>query len=204
MRLLLDTDAFCKLAAAGLLDVAARLLGVSVLDCVVLPALPHMLRRGTLVRTYGADTCEAILAIADNLQRLDPVVDNEWLVTLARIADIDPGEAQLIAAVAESDDLLVTGDSRAVVALGQLGDLAQELSRKIVTLPALFLTLVRSEGAEEVAVAVEHIKDGDGMVRICFADVKAAEDALASYASDLARRADPLQLWTPADGGGRS
>lgn len=48
MRLLLDTDAFCKLGAAGVFDDALSLLGLSVSDCGRLPALPYMLRKGSL------------------------------------------------------------------------------------------------------------------------------------------------------------
>ena len=46
MRLLIDSDAFCKLAASGLLSDAAALFNG---ECGRLPALPHMLRRGQLL-----------------------------------------------------------------------------------------------------------------------------------------------------------
>ena len=46
MRLLLDTDAFCILAASGLLHDAVDLLGMDLAVCGRLPALPHMLRKG--------------------------------------------------------------------------------------------------------------------------------------------------------------
>lgn len=49
-RLLLDTDIFCKLGVADLLDDTLSILGLKYSDCSRLPALPHMLRRGRLVR----------------------------------------------------------------------------------------------------------------------------------------------------------
>lgn len=46
MNLLVDTDAFCKLGAAGLIEGATGVFGARLPDCGRPPALPHMLRRG--------------------------------------------------------------------------------------------------------------------------------------------------------------
>src|SRR5688572_31331079 len=54
MRLLIDSDAFCKLAICELLDDAAAVLGASSAECGRLPALAFMLRKGNLRRKLGA------------------------------------------------------------------------------------------------------------------------------------------------------
>jgi hypothetical protein len=48
MRVLLDTDAFCKLAVAEVLHDTLGLLGAEPGDCGRLAALPYMLQRGGL------------------------------------------------------------------------------------------------------------------------------------------------------------
>lgn len=100
MRLLVDTDAFCKLAVGSVLRDAVELLGASLRECGRLPALPHMLRKGRLREMFGPQACDALLPVADAV----PVVirsSNAWLDRLAPIQDIDPGEAQIFAAAAE-------------------------------------------------------------------------------------------------------
>ena len=57
-KLLVDTDAFCKLSVAGLLESAANVFDTSLLECARLPALPHMLKRGALRKHYGDEHCD--------------------------------------------------------------------------------------------------------------------------------------------------
>ena len=103
MRLLVDSDAFCKLAASDLLSDAAALFHAELGECGRLPALPHMLRRGQLRRTYGTTACDRLIPLAESMP---PVVDSStsWLEQLTHIPDIDPGEAILFATAADSED----------------------------------------------------------------------------------------------------
>ena len=97
MRLLIDTDAFCKLAVGGLLHDALNLLSVDLIECGRLPALPYMLRKGRLRRLFGEDLCDKLIPLAESI----PVADqpsNSWLDKLIDIHTIDPGEAQIMAA----------------------------------------------------------------------------------------------------------
>jgi len=113
MKLLIDTDAFCKLQMAGLLGEAAGLLAAGLHECGRLPALPHMLRRGRLRKVFGTDVCDAMIPVADAVPVMHQPGDT-WLDKLTPIQAIDPGEAQIFAAAAESDMIVVSGDKRAL------------------------------------------------------------------------------------------
>jgi hypothetical protein len=65
MKLLVDTDAFCKLAVSGLLLDAVSLLGADLTECGRLPALPYMLRKGRLRRAFGPEACDALIPLTD-------------------------------------------------------------------------------------------------------------------------------------------
>ena len=102
MHLLVDTDAFCKLGVAGLLEDAAGVFGTHLSDAGRLPALSYMLRKGRLVNRYGRGACNALVAHAEVLQ-VHPRPGAAALDPLALNEAIDPGEAQLFAAAAEFD-----------------------------------------------------------------------------------------------------
>lgn len=123
MKLLVDTDAFCKLGVAGLLRDAALMLGVELQECGRLPALPHMLRRGSLPRRYGARACEKLISIAQSMPVV-PEPSTEWLDRITPIDVIDPGEARILAAAAEFTLAVVSGDKRALRAVKDAEGLA--------------------------------------------------------------------------------
>src|SRR5690606_27475003 len=139
MRLLIDSDAFAKLGIAGLLAPLLEVLGVALDDCGRLPALPHMLRRGGLPRLYGQQACDALQETA-NAIGLAPQASPEWLQRLTAVPQVDAGEAQLLASAAESSLLLVTGDKRALIAVVRVGDFAQALAGRIVTVEGALLS----------------------------------------------------------------
>lgn len=139
MKLLIDSDAFCKLGTGGLLQEALRELGANLASCGRLPALPHMLRRGNLPRRYGQGVCESLVAIAETIPRL-PVANEQWLDQLTGVPGIDPGEAQLFAAAAQHGLLVMTGDKRALVALKEHPCYVRALANRVVALEPLLLS----------------------------------------------------------------
>jgi hypothetical protein len=201
-RLLVDTDIFCKLGIAGLLEQAIGLFGIPLAECGCLPALPHMLRRGRLPKVFGAEACGKLIPLAESLSAtaLPTTPSLERLVGVDRI---DVGEAQLLAIVADLDALMLTGDKRALAAVAQLPDYPQLLAGKIVTLEAVLLSLCMTVGNDAVRLAVQQIIATDVMVRVCFSSASAdPRDGLRSYITTLKRDVAPLQLWEPVEENG--
>ena len=82
MNLLVDTDAFCKLGVAGLLEDSTGVFGTRLTDCGRLPALPYMLRKGRLANRYGRDACNSLVSYAEAM----PVHAKPGVATLAPLA----------------------------------------------------------------------------------------------------------------------
>lgn len=117
MRLLVDSDAFCKLAVGGLFEDALRALQLEPADCARLAALPRILERGRLRRRLGDEACDALIPTARSIPVI-PAGASEWVDQLTLIVDIDAGEAQIFAVAAELDLLVISGDSRRRVPAG--------------------------------------------------------------------------------------
>ena len=154
MKLLVDTDAFCKLSASGIFIKALNFLGADLSECARLPALPYMLRRGRLRDTFGSALCDELLPIVQNM----PIVGssrNALLDKLATVSSIDPGEAQLFSVAAESGMLVITGDKRVLRALKGVEDFAQQLSGRIIAIEALLVRYATDMGPIRCASAHE-------------------------------------------------
>jgi hypothetical protein len=197
MKLLVDTDAFCKLGVASLLPDAARMLGAELEECGRLPALPHMLRRGSLPRRYGKKACEDLISIAESM----PVVPEpsvEWLDKMTPIDVIDPGEARILAAAAEFALAIVSGDKRALRAVKDAEGLAPALAGRVSVLEAILLGLCERLGHEDVRGRVAPLMALDKTVDICFSPgVANPPEALMSYYRSIAADVAPLVLWAP-------
>ena len=167
MNLLVDTDAFCKLGVAGLIEDAAGVFGTRLPGCGRLPGLPHMLRRGNLVKRYGRDTCDALIPHAEAMPAL-PKPGAAALDPLAANDAIDPGEAQLFAAAAESGLLVISGDKRAIQALKHVREIHAPLARRLVTLEAILLKLCERLGLEDLRRRVGPLAMHDRAVGTCF------------------------------------
>ena len=197
MRVLIDTDAFCKLATCGLLVESIEVLGADLRECGRLPALPYMLRRGSLRRVYGPENCDAIMAIADEMPSVG-ASSGTLLSELVSSADIDPGEAQLLSMAADTDLYLITGDKRSLRALANLTKIVAAFAHRIVTLEGILLALCKRIGPEEVRGRVKGLRAPDNVTRVCFGELTVDPVAcLLSYFRSLTREVRPLALWFP-------
>jgi len=203
MRVLVDSDMFCKLGIANLLSEAVAVLGADVRDCRRLPALPYMLRRGSLTRKYGAEACAELVPLAESIQTIT-AADAAWLDRLALIPTIDPGEAQLFATAAHHSVMVMTGDKRALRALKDIEDYAEALTGRIVVLEAIILAFCNRFGHTEVRRRLGSLTMNDLTLDICFsADNHDPPKALESFYRDLAAELHPLRLWEAQIGGAR-
>lgn len=197
MQLLIDTDAFCKVGLAGLLDHTATLFGTTLPQCRRLDALPHMLRRGKLRRHYGPDCADSLIAIAKAIPAA-PTPNDRWLNLFAEVDQIDVGEARLLALAAATRSLIVTGDKRALRPIGKLPPAREALARRIVTIEALLLALAEHIGPTELAARVTPVARIDTMFQACFSpSTTDPRPALISYYNDTVNELRPLILWCP-------
>lgn len=198
MRLLVDTDAFCRLAASGLLGAAADLFGASVGECGRLPALPHMLRRGKLREEIGASICDDLVGLANDMKPCGSP-GAAWLDRLTGVESIDPGEAILLATAAEAELPVVMNDKRALRALRSVEGFLTPLSGRVVVLEAILIALCRRLGVAEVRHRIQPIAAMDRMVQVCFSPENSDPvAALQSYYEHLSGEVAPLVLWHPA------
>lgn len=204
MELLVDTDAFCKLAVAGLLEDAIRLLGAALSDCRRLPALPHMLRRGRLRKKYGAEVCDRLVPLAESIPAIAQST-GAWLARLTAIEAIDPGEAQILAVAAEGGAVVLTDDKRALRAVKDVAGLPGALVGRIVVLENVLLALCDHIGANEVRQRIQPLRSHDVVVSVCFSDaVSNPRDGLQSYFQSIAAEVAPLVLWVPPPSRGKT
>jgi hypothetical protein len=202
MKVLIDTDAFCKLEVAGLLGDAVGLLTTDLHEYGRLPALPHMLRRGKLLKKFGPEVCAAMIPVAEALPALHQP-SNTWLDRLTPIEAIDPGEAQIFAAAAEAGLIIVSGDKRALRALKDVQGFAEALAGRVVVLESILLALCGHLGSDEIQQRIAPLATFDKMVQVCFsAGSPEPVHALLSYYESLAAELKPLVLWNPRAGGG--
>jgi hypothetical protein len=200
MKLLVDTDAFCKLGVAALLPDAALIFGSTPADCGRLPALPRMLRRGGLRKRFGAESCDALIPTAEAMS-IVPDADTAWLDKFVAAEGIDPGEAQLLAISAEQGIPILSGDKRALRVVKSVDGLAAAIAGRVVVMEAILLALCDQLGTTEVRRRLAAISGQDVMIDICFSSSNAdPREALRSYSKSLAAEVEPLVLWVPPVG----
>ncbi|MBI5317048.1 MAG: hypothetical protein HZB34_13870 [Nitrospirae bacterium] len=197
MKLLFDTDAFCKLGIASLLQDAAQIFGGQLQECGRLYALPFMLKKGRLRNLFGGPACDALIPVADVIPVMsDPSVT--WLEKLTGIEAIDPGEAQIFAVAAELGQPFLSGDKRALIALKNIDDFITVLDGRVVILEAVLLALCDRLGQEEMRLRVAPLAAVDRMVEVCFSSGNPdPSTALMSYYRALKMELAPLKLWDP-------
>jgi hypothetical protein len=159
-----------------------------------------MLSRGSLRERYGPVEADAMVRTA-RLLRCIPQPSAEWLDPLAPVQAIDPGEALVFAAAAESGALVISGDKRALEGLKGVGAYRNALAGRIVVLEALLMSLCEHIGQELVRERLRPLLDLDRVIRICFSSEGSGPEAcLLSYFEDLQRVVSPLELWHPDSG----
>ena len=198
MKLLIDTDAFCKLGCSGLLsDVVECIADTKVSECGRLAALPHMLRKGQLRQAYGKSACDMLIPLADSMP-LHPTPNQDWQDRLVSIDEIDFGEIQILAAAADTETIVLTGDKRALQALSKVRGAGEIFGGRIAVLEAALISLYDKIGPSELRRRTGPLSKVDSVTRICFSEGNRDPlDCLTFYFTDICNKVDPLTLWQP-------
>jgi hypothetical protein len=200
MKLLVDTDAFCKLGVAGLVKEAAQIFSAGLQECGRLPALPYMLRKGRLRKLYGGQACDALIPISDAMPAM-PQPSSTWLDKFTPLDAIDPGEAQIFATAAETGLIVISNDKRALRSLKDVDGFPDALAGRIVIMEAILVVLCHQLGDDEVRRHIAPLTVSDTVVKICFSHQnRDPREALMSYYRTLVTEVRPLVLWDPQVG----
>ena len=142
-RLLIDVDAFVKLAHWCLLDEVAALTGVAVSQWSTTSSLKYRAECARARPDGKLFHCVAAVGIATSaLQQMEqpPAVDHRVLALLSDVPAIDPGEALLLSAlVADREAWLMTGDKRSVVAVSGISGLASQIQGRVISVEQILL-----------------------------------------------------------------
>ena len=170
MKLLIDTDAFCKFGCSSLLsDVVECIADTKVSECGRLAALPHMLRKEQLQQAYGKSACDVLIPLADSMP-LHPTPNQDWQDKLVSIDEIDFGEIQILAAAADIETIVLTGDKRALQALSKVSGAAEVFGARIAVLEAGLISLHDKIGLSELRRRAGPLSKVDSVTRICFSE----------------------------------
>jgi hypothetical protein len=194
--LLLDTDIFIVLSAAGLLDSIIRLLDFDAAHTRRLAALESQLTRGSGFREkYPREIREAALRSA----RIIPILtkrpqDAAVFQRLISHERIDDGEAFLFALLAEHKNwVLATGDKQAITTLATspgLADIRNRVSGRVACLETVLPALLQQNGIETVAAAFNPLRAVNKTLSVVFSGGASTSESLCreyldSYIRDL-------------------
>ncbi|MBP0624012.1 hypothetical protein [Cupriavidus consociatus] len=203
MTLLIDNDALLKLAQYDLLDRVVTTFGFKMEDVKVLHTAGYtLLPAKNRLRRCKTEECatrlEEFLAGATTIKLEDANAD--MIDMLSAPPNIDPGEALLLAAAASNmDAFVITGDKRALTALGEEESLAgvrEALDSRVLSLELLFAFLVESD-FEDIQSAVRNKPEADRALTNIFgvsapASLESVRSALDSYINHLRAATGPL------------
>jgi len=196
--LLVDTDIFIILSAAGLLENVISLLAFDFAHTRRLPALEHQLRAGASFKRKYPDTIrEAALRLAQRISGLgekphDPTLRQK----LIACDGIDDGEALLFALLAEQKNwILATGDKRAITALATtpaLQDICDLIRGRIVCLETIVPALLNIKGMKSVASAFAPLRE-HATLRLVFPEGSLTKESvcrkqIAVYLANLEKK----------------
>jgi hypothetical protein len=195
--LLIDTDVFVLLAAAGLIDRVAELLGFESSQVRRLYPVENQLTRGRSFKTrYPEAVRQTALTKAKSVTPLTDRPTNDAMLQKLAVSDIDEGETLMYALMAENPSwLLTTGDRRSLVALAtnpDLKDVCSALAGRLICIETVLRLLVVTDGVEKVAAAFAPVRDTNQKLRVIFSEANATNldsclEGIDSYLAALRR-----------------
>lgn len=203
MRLLLDADAASKLAHWGLLEELPGLFSINWDSIATLESVKHRARSakdGKRDKLFPSSTVAADALIhLDKMAEL-PAPSGKHIALLQNVPRVDGGEAILLAAaVGQPDTYVVTGDKRAMVALGKFVRDAgiHDFDNRCVCLEFILLKLLNKYDVEWLRKKICPYSNLDKAIGVvmgsnCDAPDLQVQVGLNSYLSHLVVEARPV------------
>lgn len=194
-HLLIDNDLFVLLAGANLLDAALEVFGFDRSRVEILPALPHMVRKGKRFQQLKSTGLQDLVLAACATVKTVASPAIEIQERLSACTDVDPGEVVLFGRLVESATmLLASGDRRAILVVGanpSIRDLRSSIIGRVACLEIVLQRLVRQFGAERIAEAFQVFPDHKSL-QIFFSPLNSTNQeaclaSIDSYLRDLNR-----------------
>lgn len=205
--LLIDTDMLVLLGGSGTLGEVLQSLDFKPEQSRRLAAATQQFQRGRVFKdTYTATVLQAAVRTAYTIAPLtERPANSAVLDALARVSNIDLGEAELLALLAEHDGYyLTTGDNRALVALAtrkEVAELRQRVAGRLICLESVLKLLVDRNGAKATAQAFRELRT-HRTIGVLLSDPQARSDdvcrkGIDSYLDDLIRKTGRDFLYIP-------
>ncbi|MEL6492968.1 MAG: hypothetical protein AAFQ95_23710 [Cyanobacteria bacterium J06621_3] len=181
----IDNDILLKLVAFQLFEDGIATLGLAPDSLRVLPAARFMLLSRLNRQEYPQETLEKAITFLSNCQTIptrqlpsDKDIPSEYK-QLAPFRQIDPGEADLIVATANTTDfLLLSGDKRCFKALPAIpSPIYARLQGKAICLEQIILKLIDVLGFEEVCARIKPAVHQDKAIYLCFGYSRSAPES---------------------------
>ncbi len=191
----LDSDIFVLFAGVNLLRDLVAASGFELASARRLEPLFYMLRHGKrLSKKYPVGIRERATAWCSQVAPMTSRPRGMVFEQLATTRGIDPGEAELFAAVAETPgSLIATGDRRACRALRRsedLGNVRAMLQGRIVCLETALSLLLERKSFPALSSALTQIREHNKTLGVLLSQgeltpVESFRDGLDSYSRDL-------------------
>ncbi len=204
MRLVVDVDAVAKLAHWQLLQDLPSLAAAPWAQIGTLPSLQFRARKavstpdGKLFRNAAA--AQSTMDVLP-LMRTLPSADDAHLAPFQGVADIDAGEAVLLAILmTHSGEHLLTGDKRALRGLSRLPlALRSHFAGRIMVIEEVVLSALEMHGIEWLRERICPQREVDLAISIalgsrCDAPLAAVQEGLGSYVNEMRGLCDPSLL----------
>lgn len=203
MRLLLDADAASKLAHWGLLEELPGLFSINWDAVATLESVKHRARsvkKGTRDKLFCSPTVAAeALVYLEKMADL-PTPSAKHVAMLENVPRIDGGEVILLAVAAvHQDTYVITGDKKAMSALGKFvrNPRIQDFDGRCICLEFILLQFLNKHGVEWLRKKICPFKEldksiGAAMGSNCDAPEAHVKEGLQSYLADLMLEATPI------------
>ena len=198
----IDVDAVCKLAHWDILSHLPDLLGCTWSEIATVSSLRYRAQRasenpdGKLFRSSVA-----ALTVVECMAKMSamPVPDASVLKDLNGIAQVDPGEAVLIAVtLGDPAGMFITGDKRALRAVAQ-HPLATRLAGKIALVEQVLALCLSQKGREWLLTCIREHRAIDKAIAMivgsgCDASLEDLSAGLSSYIGEISNLCEPSMI----------